>query len=172
MLIKTLAAVDTAIGKVSTFGLLISLILMIGLTILNIVLRWFDMTLLWIEPLVRQLVFLCAFLGGAVATGSKNHIAIDLASRLMEAFQLEKLRVWLDRLISLFCLLGLIWLIYAGYLLVLVEQQYGQEKFLGIHSSVLAGIIPAGLALIAYRFFYLLVLSFASDSSDGKHASV
>lgn len=169
MVIKALGAIDEAIGKLSTVGLLVSLILMISLTVLNILLRWFDTTLLWIEPLVRQLVFLCAFLGGAVATGSRNHIAIDLAGRLMETFSLQGLRAWLDRLISLFCLGGLVWLIYAGYLLVLIEQEYGQEKFLGIHSSVLAGIIPAGLALIAYRFFYIFIASFANnEASEAK----
>ena len=166
MIVKSLKMIDTGIDKAATIGLLVSLILMITLTILNIVLRWFDTTILWIEPLVRQLVFMGAFLGGTIATGSRNHIGIDLAGRLMENFNFKDVKKWLDRAIALFCLGAVSWLIYAGYLLVLVEQEYGHEKFLGIHSGTLAAIIPAGLGLIAFRFFYIFVSSFSESESS------
>lgn len=171
IVLKALKWIDDAIGKFSTWGLLLALMLMISLTILNIVLRWFNTTIIWIEPLVRQLVFLGAFLGGTVATGARNHIGIDLAGRLMENFELKGLKIWLDRLIAAFCFGAVCWLIYAGYQLVLVEQEYGQEKFLGIHAATLAAIIPGGLALIAYRFFYILIASFFEPNVAGEKAS-
>jgi TRAP-type C4-dicarboxylate transport system permease small subunit len=44
-----------------------------------------------------------------------------------------------------------------------VEQQFGHEKFLGIHSSVLAGIIPVGLILIGFRFLVQLIITFTRE---------
>ena len=130
---------------------------------LNIVLRWLGTTILWIEPMTRQLVFLCAFLGGAIATGSRSHIAIDLVSRLLDSLGAKALKNILDRLILLFCLVAVVWLAYASYNLVLVEIEYGKIEFLGIHSSVFIGIVPVGLGIIAYRFFYLFAASFISS---------
>ena len=73
-MIKILKHIDDFIESISKSGLVICIALMLGLTLVNIVLRWFGHTWLWVEPLVRHLVFVCAFLGGALATGSKNHI--------------------------------------------------------------------------------------------------
>ena len=114
---------------------MISLGAMISLTLINILLRWFGATILWIEPLTRQLVFLSAFLGGAIATGSRSHIAIDLAGRLLDGVGLKGLKGVLDRLLVLFCFVAVVWLSYAAYQLYLVELEFGKIEFLGIHSS-------------------------------------
>ena len=160
--------IDRAVEKLASVILFASLIAMISLTLLSIFLRWFNHSLLWIERFVRHLVFMTAFTGGIVATGSKNHIAIDLAGRILETLELEKLRVWVNRLIYVFCIGSLIWLTYAGYRLVETELEIGHEKFLGIHSSVLAATIPVGLGLIAFRFFCLLLQSFALPATSSE----
>ena len=116
--------------------------------------------------MTRQLVFLAAFLGGAIATGSKSHIAIDLLGRVLEATGLKKLKSYLDQLIITFCLLAVVWLSYAGYQLVLVEQEFGKVEFLGIHSSVFIAIVPIGLLLIAYRFLYQLLSGFFPEGEN------
>jgi TRAP-type C4-dicarboxylate transport system permease small subunit len=159
---------DRAVEKLASVILFTSLIAMISLTLLSIVLRWFNHSLLWIEPFVRHLVFMTAFTGGIVATGSKNHICIDLMGRILDTLELAQLKNWVNRLIYAFCIGALIWLTYAGYMLVETELEIGQEKFLGIHSSVLAATIPVGLALIAFRFLFLLIQSFTLPASSSE----
>ena len=131
--------------------------MMLGLTLLNIVLRWCGSSLLWAEPLVRHLVFVCAFLGGALATGSGHHIRIDLISRILESRGYQTLGRVVEIVVSLFAVLVLGWLIYAGYSLVQIEFQFGKPSFLDIHSGFLVAIIPVGLALIGIRYLFLLV---------------
>lgn len=164
-LVSILQKFDQSLDRACTWALIVSLGAMIILTLCNILLRWFGSTILWIEPMTRQLVFLSAFLGGTLATGSKSHIAIDLASRLLDGLGLQKLKRSLDRLILLFCLVAVLWLCHASYLLYLVEVEFGKVEFLGIHSSVLIGIVPVGLALIGYRFFYQFIASFLAKPS-------
>ena len=73
---------DEWIDNFSSWLLVISVVLMLFLSVLNIFLRWGNTTIFWIEPLVRHLVFLSAFLGGILATGRKNHIGIDIIGTL------------------------------------------------------------------------------------------
>lgn len=170
-MIRILRSIDLLIDKLCVIGLALALFFMISLTILNIILTQFNLTLFWIEPMVRQLVFYTAFLGGAVATAAKQHIAIDMVSRALESLQLLHLKKWIDRLIYLFCIATLLWMAYAGYLFVDEERIYGSVQFLGIHSAVLASVVPIGLFVIAYRFFFLLVQSFDSQSEDDSSQS-
>ena len=159
-IVRLTGKLDSAIDKACTWGLFLALGVMIFFTLLNIVLRWFSTTVLWVEPFVRQLVFLAAFLGGIIATGSRSHIAIDLVSRLLETFEKPRLKKVIDRLIIIFCLISVVWLAYAGYSFMLIEAEYGRIEFLGIHSAVFVGIIPAGLLVIAFRFLHHLLASF------------
>ncbi|SMF59670.1 TRAP transporter small permease [Pseudobacteriovorax antillogorgiicola] len=166
-IVSVMGTIDEGLDRFCTIALMVALGIMIGATLLNIVLRWFNTTLLWVEPMTRQLVFIAAFLGGAVATGSRSHIAIDLVGRLLDTFGLQSIKAVIDRLILSFCLLAVVWTAYAGYQLVLVEWEFGKIEFLGIHSSVFIAVVPVGLLVIAYRFFYLLVASFFSTDEAG-----
>lgn len=133
---------------------------MLILSVLGIVLRWFDVAFLWLEPMVRHLVFFSAFLGGALATGKGNHIRIDLATKILEKKN-PKIQKWLDRLIDLICIVACLALLKAGYDFALVELEFGKEAFLGIHSGVLVFIIPIGMGLIALRFLLNFLMSFS-----------
>ena len=162
-IVKITGMLDGFIDKACSWGLFISVGLMISLTLTNIVLRWFSTTILWVEPLVRQLVFFAAFLGGIVATGSKSHISIDLVGRILETFEMENAKKIVDRLIIVFCLGAVFWLAHAGYQFMLIEMEFGKIEFLGLHSSIFVGIIPAGLVNIGFRFFHHLLASFVKE---------
>ena len=157
-LLRWARSFDEFLDKFCTWSLFVCLGIMIFLTLLNIILRWFSTTILWVEPLVRQLVFVSAFLGGALATGSRSHIAIDLVGRVLDALELRKFKKILDIVIVVFCIFAVFWLAYAGYQFVLVEIEYGKEAFLGIHSSVLVGIVP-GRTSTNRCTFYLSIFS-------------
>lgn len=158
-MLAILGRIDKWLEKLCLGALFASLLAMILLTIFSMVLRWFSLSMLWIEPLVRHLVFMTAFLGGVVATGTNKHIAIDLVSRILQQVDAHASKKVLATVIHVFCLISVIWMAYAGYLLVEAEREIGHEKFLGIHSSHLAATIPVGFALIAFRYFYKIVSS-------------
>ncbi len=163
-LLKCLGAVDWAIEKGAAAALVLALSLVVGLSLAEIVLRWFDISFLWWGPLVRHLVFASAFLGGILATGRKNHISIDLATRFLQESGRTVLLRWVER--GIFAVSFLVLMILAKYSwdFVLQEARYGSEAFLGIHSRFLVAIIPAGACLIGYRFFYL----FAASWKEGQ----
>lgn len=149
---------DNFLDLIAKWGVLVCIGLMLVLSLTNITLRWFENSVLWIEPLVRHLVFLAAFFGGAIATGEGQHIKIDLLSKILERTDNKLAQVIVERIVLLACLLATLILTKAGYDLVLVEKEYGGEAFLGIHSAYLIAIIPFGMGFISLRFFLNLFL--------------
>ena len=159
MVYKVLKAVDTFLEKVSLYSLIVSVLGMLLLTLLTIVLRWFSVTYLWMDPLIRHLVFLSTFLGGVLATGSKQHIAIDIIYKMAEQKGKEKLTLLFQFVTALVSALTLVWLITAALQFVDNAFKYEKVVFLGIHRGVLVSIIPFGLGLISYRFIVIAVES-------------
>ena len=153
----------------SSYGLIFSVFAMLSISVISIVLRWFSISIHWMEPFVRHLVFLSTFLGGVLATGRGTHIGIDIISKYLEAKKLDRYAIWVNRIIALGSLLTLVWLTTSSLEFMQVELKYGKPVFWGISSGVLVGIIPFGFILIAYRFLFLLISSFAStDSYDSS----
>lgn len=150
--------IDSILDSFAKWGVLVCIGLMLVLSLLNISLRWFENSVLWIEPLVRHLVFIAAFLGGAIATGEGQHIKIDLLSKLLAKTDNLLVQNIIEKIVIIACLVATIILTKAGYDLFLVEMEYGKEAFLGIHSAHLIGIIPMGMGFIALRFFLNLFL--------------
>ncbi len=162
-MIKMLQSLDRFVNRFAFVALSISIIFMLVLTVGSIILRWFSITFVWVDPFVRHLVFLSAFLGGVIAVGKRKHIAIDIIPRLLEARGNRALKINLARVVDLTCLLVSTWLLITSINLVKVEFVYGQVGFLNIHSAFLIMIIPFGFSLIAYRFFVLFLSSFTED---------
>jgi len=143
---------DYGLEKISRAGLVFCLFAILTLAVLAIVLRWFGSSVMWIDPLVRHLVFLSAFLGGSLATKSNVHIKVDLLTKLVEASSSRFLH-WLHRnLISLFCVVTTMVLVRAAWDFFLVEREFGAPGFLNIHSAWPVAIIPFGMGLISLRF--------------------
>lgn len=157
---------DAVIDKISFYGIVIAVTLMLLLTVLNIVLRWFNISILWVDPFVRHLVFLSAFLGGALATGKDNHIRIDLAAKLLENLKKPTLKLWIERLTYIVTLIATILLTKAGLDFTKVEFEFGKEVFLGLHSGVMAAIIPFGMGLISMRYVLRFLLTFTSEQTS------
>jgi TRAP-type C4-dicarboxylate transport system permease small subunit len=155
-----LLKVDQGIEKGTSLVLVISVFLILFLSVGTILLRFFNQSISWFEPLIRHLVLLATFLGGALATGRGNHIAIDILGKYMETKNLHQAKRWVDRFIYLVCFITLAWLTLACYQFMKVELKYGRDVFLGIHSGVLVGILPLGLILITLRYLLKFYLSF------------
>ena len=144
--------------KICIGFLTLSLATMLGLTLLSLVLRWFQVSFLWLDPLVRHVVFLSAFFGGVQAISRGQHIAMDLLSRYLHHHERWVIYHWHQKLIGLVSLGGVLWLLLASWPFVVSEWNDGGMGFLGIHSGVLVSIIPFGLALLALRFLLELFL--------------
>lgn len=157
---RVLKKIDSFLAAISYKGLVISLSLMLGLSVMSIVFRWFNITFMWLDPFVRHLVFLSAFLGGSLATGAGKHIGIDLMSKLLEQPKYQHWSLLHLRLISLASTIVLVWIAKGGYDFMMVEFEFGRAHFLGIHSGFLVGIIPLGFILIGARFFLKFMLTF------------
>ncbi len=157
-------------GLISLFDSLIkrSVVLvvfsMLLITVMSIVLRWFQVSLSWTEPLVRHLVFLSAFLGATLAASTSRHIAIEILEKFLEAKNETKKIFVLQKVIAVITSVCLVYLMLSGYQFFKVEKEYGAEVFWGIHSSALVFIIPLGFSLVLIR----TVLSLFETAQEGE----
>lgn len=165
---NALKKIDHWIENIVTGALFVSVLLMIICSMSIIVLRWFDQSLLWMEPLVRHLVFLSAFLGGALATGKGTHIGIDILGKFFESKKMWTAHLWVNRIINIASTIVLYVFVSLSIDFVKMESEFGREIFLGIHSKYLVSIIPIGFAIIGIRFLLRLILSF-EPREQGAH---
>ena len=164
MIFKIVYKIDQLSEKFVTILLVSCVFGMLGMSVSNIVLRWFDSHILWFEPAVRYLVFFSAFLGGALATGKRTHIGIDLIGKYFESTENWVAHRWISRIIDLISLLVLIVLTDACIDFVAEEAKYGRDNvFIGLHAKHLASIIPFGFGIIAFRFLNNIILSFSKE---------
>lgn len=157
---------DWAVDKFSSYLLVTSVLIILFLSTSSIVFRWLHINLQWIEPMVRHLVFVCAFLGGVIATGRGTHIGIDLIGKYVESRNWHHLKIWISRFIMFVSCAVLLWMIKAGIDFTKVEMEFTKDAGLGfLKSGHLVAIIPIGLSLIAIRFFLLLIISFEGEKA-------
>lgn len=164
---KFIRAFDNILESLSRGGLILGFALILILSVGSIVLRWLGSSLLWIDPLTRHLVFCCAFFGGSLATKAGVHIRIDVVSKLIERVDSTKLSYVYQLLLLLFSFVVCSVLTLASWEFYLSEKEFGSPDFLGIHSSMLVGIIFIGTGLIALRFLNQIALAiFSGDKIE------
>lgn len=159
---------DQLLDSFSKAGIVMCLFLMLTFSVASIVLRWFGISLHWIDPAVRHFVFLAAFLGGSLATGADQNIKIDLLTRVLEAKNQDFLGHIIRQVVTFITLVTVLILAKATWGFVKVELDYGKDVFWGIHSSVLVGIIPFGFLLISLRLVCRLCLNLKDSSLESK----
>jgi len=158
---KLFFIIDRTLEKISIYLLVTSIIFIFLFSLCGIILRWFQVSYEWLDPLTRHLVFFSAFFAGVLTTGKCKHIAIDLLSKSLEKHQNILKNV--QRIIFIVSFATLLWLSRAGYDFFLSEKEFGKIDFLGIHSSFWTLIIPIGFILMAYRFLCLFLKTFTKD---------
>lgn len=169
---KLIKLIDKSLEKFTTYLLVASVLLMLGLSSLSIVARWFQSNIVWIDPFVRHLVFLSAFLGGIIATGQGTHIGIDVIGKFVESKGWHSLRSIISKIIMLSSMFVLAWLIKSGIDFTRVELEFGKIEFFGIHSGFLVMIIPVGMGLLLLRFLTVFLLSFDENSHQASREGV
>ena len=156
---RLLAKIDEWIESVSSKVLICVVFGMLFFSVLAIILRWFNTSIMGLDSMVRHLVFLSAFLGGVLATGKKTHIAIDILAKYLEKKNIVSWQRYVSLIINFFATVTLIWLTKASIDFLTIEWKYAKDIFFGLHSGYMVAIIPLGFSLIAYRFFFLFMKS-------------
>ena len=158
--------IDTGFEKLVAWLLVVIVLAMLFLSSANIVARWFQHNITWVDPFVRHLVFFSAFLGGVIATGRGTHIGIDIIGKFVESKGWHQLREVINRVVMIASSIVLFWLIKASIDFTKVEMEFSKTEFWGIQSGYLVMLIPIGLSLIALRFILVLILSFDPDKKN------
>ena len=128
--------------------LVVALLAMLAMALLQILLRnFFDSGFLWAESFLRVLVLWVAMLGAMVATRERNHISINLLSRVLRPQAYTLLR----KLAMLFSVLvcGAAAWFSAEY--VSYEYQDQTLAFADVPVWVCQSILPVGFAVMALR---------------------
>ena len=136
------------------------LIAMIVIATTQIILRnFFDMSLLWADPLLRVMLLWLGMLGAMAASQDNKHIAIDVLSKFIPASKLPWTRLISSLFTSLVCLI----VAWHSARFVLDEYHYQTPAFSGIPAWCFAIIIPFAFSMIALRYA-ILVLQHGCDS--------
>jgi C4-dicarboxylate transporter DctQ subunit len=157
---KTLRWIDKALARFEGWLIITMLWLMVTLTFVQVCLRglythihlqWANSlmgSLDWSEPFVRLLVLWLTFLGASLITGENKHIKIDLFSTFLSP-TLERTR---ELLLSVVCVLISAIMVKACINYIKIEMDFGGSMFLNLPNWVGQMILPAGFALILFRF--------------------
>ena len=131
-------------------GLLVALLIsMIVLSSGEIVLRnFFDLGIIWIDPLLRVLVLWAGLIGATVASRDNKHIRIDLITRLFS----KRIHLFIQVFIGLFSAIVCGIIAWNGARWVLQDFNDKLTAFQGVPSWVLEIIIPIAFGLIAIRY--------------------
>ena len=140
--------------------LMLILVGMVLLAFLQIVLRnVFGIGLIWVEPLVRQMLLWVALVGAMVATRDHNHITVDAVSRFLPPGRIKSATAFIcDTFATIVCCL----LTYSTFLVFYREFN---DPLLG---NIMPGLphwaslmaLPIAFGVMTLRFVRFSFLSF------------
>ena len=157
---KTLRWIDKALARFEGWLIIMFLWLMVILTFVQVCLRglythahlqWANSLmgyLDWSEPFVRLLVLWLTFLGASLITGENKHIKIDLFSSLLP----PKWELTREFVLSLVCVVISATMLKVCIDYIKMEMEFGGTMFLHLPNWAGQMILPAGFALILFRF--------------------
>lgn len=146
------------LAKIEDGLLVLILVAMVLLAFVQILLRnVFGIGLIWIEPLVRQMLLWVALVGAMVATREHHHITVDAVSRFVSGRVRNLVAFVCDAFASVVC--GL--MTYACFQVFFMEFQdpkLGQIMTgLPVWASLLT--LPLAFGVMTLRFFRFSLLS-------------
>jgi len=157
-----------ALRRVEDGLLMLVLVGMILLSFLQIVLRnVFDVGLIWIEPLLRQMLLWVSLLGAMVATRNHNHITIDAVARFVPEGRVK----YAAGLFADFFALAVCGLLtYATFQVFRMEYQepQGGNIVTGLPLWASLATMPAAFGIMTLRFARFSVLSLIRLGKGGS----
>ena len=134
--------INTGLGKIETGALCLIILMMLGLALLKIALRYvFNTSLLWSDAMLQHLTLWLCFFGAALATCERRHISIDVLNRILP----ERITRWSNLSVDCLALIVVGILAYYGFIFLADEQ---------LSEAVLIGKVPLwwAKAIIPYGF--------------------
>jgi TRAP-type C4-dicarboxylate transport system permease small subunit len=127
----------------------------VGITFLQVILRnFFDTGIPWAEIGGRNAVLWIAFLGAMLATRARQHLSIDVVTKLLPRRPRNALRILLDAFAAVICFL----LARAAWTFVTGERLMDTELFLGLKAWMVQTVIPFGFAMMGIEYCIGVVL--------------
>ena len=147
---KNFLLLMTGFHRFEDGALVLALVSMLVMALTQIVLRnLFDSGFLWAESFLRILVLWIAFLGAMVATRDRNHISIDLLSRLLPNAYFVPFQIVSLLFASLLCAVAA----YHSVVFISYEYEDGTIAFAEVPVWLCQSIMPIGFGVMALRFF-------------------
>lgn len=114
----------------------------------QVLLRFFDVGLIWLDPVLRALVMWIAMLGALAATRHDKHINLDALTRSLSGWSLRAARL----LTMLFAAAICVVMAKASYGLVQLDRESATPLVNEIPAWWVEVILPVGFGLMALRF--------------------
>lgn len=144
----------TALHRIEESALVLALVTMLGLAVLQIILRdFFDQGLLWADSFVRVLVLWVTLLGAMVATRHNGHISIDAVSRYLPERPARLAAIFTNLVSAGIC--GAVAFFSAKF--ILMEYQDHTIAFGVVPNWLCEMIMPIGFGVMSVRFMYVAV---------------
>ena len=140
-----LQRINTFLGKIETGFLCVIVAMMIGLAVLEIVLRYgFKTSLFWKHLMFQNLTLWMCFLGAALAASERRHISIDALSKILPT----NVTRFSTYIIDVLSLIVVSILAYFGFGFLIEEQKSPATLIGSIPLWWAKTIIPIGFVLI------------------------
>lgn len=157
---KRLLTVLHRIEDGALVALLLAMILLAGVDILARTL--FGGGIVWVQPLLRVMVLWIGLLGALLATRSREHIAIDLTSRLAGPV----LKRWLSVITSAFAAFICAVVAINAQAFVSLAYEFGDVAFGRVPAWPLQTIIPLSFGLMSLRFAVQSLAALAGHNAE------
>jgi TRAP-type C4-dicarboxylate transport system permease small subunit len=148
ILFESFSLLSEGLRRLESLILVTLLLGLMGMGMLQIVLRNLGVALPWADGLMRAMVLWLAMVAGVMAAGQMRHIRINL----IEHWLSER---WVSRFGRLACVITAIVcgvMAWYGLEMVGIEMSFGATAFLNVPTWVVQFIVPLGFALMGLRF--------------------
>ena len=133
--------------EIALLSILFIAIVVLGLTQIGLR-NLADSSLAWSDAAMRAGVLWIAMIASCIAAAESKHIRIDLLSRLLPPVW----ALWIGRLMLFATALICLAMVAASMPIVRLEMEFQELAFLNVPRWLVLAIIPAGFALMAWRF--------------------
>jgi TRAP-type C4-dicarboxylate transport system permease small subunit len=162
-LIRIARAIEQPVERAIRALLVVLFSLMLGLSTLQIALRFFLGTSIpWADQAARALVLWCGLLGSVLAAQANKHFNIDVLTRFLAPGTRRRFRVLAEVLAAVVCC-ALVW---ASFDFLIIGVDRSEEAFAGVTVFAVAMIFPVSFALMALQFIFRALTEAAGVSGE------
>jgi TRAP-type C4-dicarboxylate transport system permease small subunit len=145
---EAFALLSEGLRRLESALLTLLLLGLMGLGLVQIVMRNLGTALPWADGVMRSMVLWLAMVAGIMAAGQLRHIRINLIEHWLPTFWLG----WINRLAYLIAAAVCGVMSWYGMEMVAIEASFGATAFLTVPVWVVQMIVPIGFALMGLRF--------------------